>query len=99
MVLTGKIDSGLVGLVLSYAMKYVHFGGSKTASDSSNMVTLSSTTQSLNWVIRSASDVEQNIVSVERILTYINVKPEAPADIPETKPAPSWPASGAVRLE
>jgi ATP-binding cassette subfamily C (CFTR/MRP) protein 1 len=58
-----------------------------------------STTQALNWVIRSASDVEQNIVSVERILHYIEVEREAPQEIPETKPEPSWPRTGAIRLE
>ena len=31
------------------------------------------TTSSLNWVIRSASEVEQNIVSVERIMHQIEV--------------------------
>jgi len=75
---SGKIDSGLVGLILSYAV---------------------STTGSLNWVIRSASDVEQNIVSVERVLNYVEVEPEAPAEIPETKPSGDWPHAGAIRLE
>lgn len=50
-------------------------------------------------MIRTASDVEQNIVSVERILQYVTVDPEAPAEIPETKPAPEWPQAGAIRLE
>ncbi|KAF8340537.1 metal resistance protein YCF1 [Cantharellus anzutake] len=77
-VVSDNIDSGLVGLVLSYAI---------------------STTGSLNWVIRSAGDVEQNIVSVERILTYVNVEPEAPSEIPETKPADGWPQTGEIRLE
>jgi len=58
-----------------------------------------STTQQLNWVIRSASDVEQNIVSVERILQYVDIEPEAPQEIPETKPEPSWPKTGAIRFE
>lgn len=43
--------------------------------------------------------MEQNIVSVERILTYVNVESEAPAEIPETKPSSEWPQGGAVRLE
>ncbi|KAJ7349577.1 ABC transporter type 1, transmembrane domain-containing protein, partial [Mycena albidolilacea] len=42
-------------------------------------------TSSLNWVVRSASDVEQNILSVERILHQIDVPPEAPQYIPEAK--------------
>ncbi|KAF8317395.1 hypothetical protein DL93DRAFT_2125118 [Clavulina sp. PMI_390] len=78
LVISGKIDSGLVGLVLSYTLN---------------------TTQSLNWVIRSASDVEQNIVSVERILQYVELEPEAPAEIPETKPQAPWPPAGEIKLE
>lgn len=43
--------------------------------------------------------MEQNIVSVERVLTYIDVEPEAPAEIPETRPSSDWPHAGAIRLE
>lgn len=43
--------------------------------------------------------MEQNIVSVERILQYVDLEPEAPAEILETKPAPSWPPAGAIHLE
>jgi len=76
--LSGKVDSGLVGLVLSYAL---------------------STTGSLNWVVRSASEVEQNIVSVERILSYHKLQPEAPAEVPEHEPAASWPEHGAISFK
>lgn len=55
-------------------------------------------TSSLNWFVRSASEVEQNIVSVERIMHYIELEPEAPAEIPETKPASSWPSAGEVEF-
>lgn len=51
-----------------------------------------------NWFVRSASEVEQNIVSVERIMHYIELEPEAPAEIPETKPASSWPSAGEVEF-
>lgn len=36
---------------------------------------------------------------MERILQYVDVEPEAPQDIPETKPEPSWPQAGAIRFE
>ncbi|EJD44880.1 metal resistance protein ycf1 [Auricularia subglabra TFB-10046 SS5] len=55
------------------------------------------TTGSLNWVVRSASEVEQNIVSVERILHYVDLEPEAPDYIEENKPKGKWPSEG--RLE
>ena len=46
--------------------------------------------------MRSASEVEQNIVSVERILHYIKLDPEAPYEKPENKPEESWPVEGAI---
>ncbi|KAF8892115.1 multidrug resistance-associated ABC transporter [Infundibulicybe gibba] len=56
------------------------------------------TTSSLNWVVRSASEVEQNIVSVERILHQTEVAPEAPQEIPENKPNDVWPNEGQVEF-
>jgi ATP-binding cassette subfamily C (CFTR/MRP) protein 1 len=56
------------------------------------------TTSSLNWVVRSASEVEQNIVSVERILHQTNVEPEAPQEIPDEKPSEVWPTEGAIEF-
>ncbi|KAL0953356.1 hypothetical protein HGRIS_004594 [Hohenbuehelia grisea] len=55
------------------------------------------TTSSLNWVVRSASEVEQNIVSVERILHYIELPSEAPEHIPDSIPG-SWPGAGEVEF-
>ncbi|KAH7102795.1 metal resistance protein ycf1 [Auriculariales sp. MPI-PUGE-AT-0066] len=56
------------------------------------------TTGSLNWVVRSASEVEQNIVSVERILHYVGLEPEAPEYIEESKPKGEWPSEGKVEF-
>ncbi|KAI3619753.1 metal resistance protein ycf1 [Moniliophthora roreri] len=53
-------------------------------------------TSSLNWVVRSASEVEQNMVAVERILHQIEVVPEAPLELPESKPPQNWPTSGEI---
>lgn len=55
-------------------------------------------TSSLNWVVRSASSVEQNIVSVERILHQTSVEPEAPQEIPDNKPEGEWPRKGEVEF-
>lgn len=43
------------------------------------------------------SEVEQNIVSVERILHYIELPPEAPWEVPENVPE-EWPANGEVEF-
>lgn len=56
------------------------------------------TTSSLNWVVRSASEVEQNVVSVERILHYIKLDPEAPYEKPESKPEEHWPEEGGIEF-
>ncbi|KAG2112527.1 P-loop containing nucleoside triphosphate hydrolase protein [Suillus clintonianus] len=58
-----------------------------------------STTGSLNWFVRSASEVEQNVVSVERIVHYAkDLEPEAPYELPENKPASEWPTAGEVEF-
>lgn len=56
------------------------------------------TTGSLNWLVRSASEVEQNIVSVERILHYIQLPPEAPAEIADAVPE-EWPSQGSIEFK
>jgi hypothetical protein len=49
-------------------------------------------------VVRSASDVEQNIVSVERIMHQIDVAPEKPQYIPEATPSSPWPSEGKIEF-
>ncbi|KAG7093889.1 hypothetical protein E1B28_007528 [Marasmius oreades] len=52
-------------------------------------------TSSLNWVVRSASEVEQNMVAVERILHQIELPSEAPLELPE-RPTEPWPTKGEI---
>jgi ATP-binding cassette, subfamily C (CFTR/MRP), member 1 len=49
--------------------------------------------------VRSTSEVEQNIVSVERILHQADVTPEAPEHIPEAQPEGEWPSEGNVEFK
>jgi ABC-type multidrug transport system fused ATPase/permease subunit len=56
-------------------------------------------TQTLNWLVRMTSDIETNIVSVERINEYSQLKPEAPWEIPEKKPATNWPETGQIQYK
>lgn len=53
-------------------------------------------TQSLNWIVRMTVEVESNIVSVERVLEYTRLQPEAPEVIEDYRPPVSWPAEGEV---
>eukprot|EP00921_Rhytidocystis_pertsovi_P021853 GHVQ01034965.1.p1 GENE.GHVQ01034965.1~~GHVQ01034965.1.p1 ORF type:complete len:1721 (-),score=244.53 GHVQ01034965.1:456-5618(-) len=56
-------------------------------------------TQTLNWLVRMASDLESNTVSLERLVEYSkNIAREAPSVIPETKPDADWPRRGAVEF-
>ncbi|TKY85683.1 hypothetical protein EX895_005223 [Sporisorium graminicola] len=74
----GKMDAGLLGLMMSQAL---------------------STTQTLNWVVRSASEVEQNIVSVERVVSYTDLVSEAPYEVADQAPPSDWPSKGEVSMQ
>ncbi|KAJ1599986.1 hypothetical protein NDA14_006518 [Ustilago hordei] len=74
----GKMDAGLLGLMMSQAL---------------------STTQTLNWVVRSASEVEQNIVSVERVMSYTDLVSEAPYEVSDKTPPSDWPSKGEVSMQ
>jgi ATP-binding cassette subfamily C (CFTR/MRP) protein 1 len=56
-----------------------------------------SVTQSLNWSVRMASDLESQMVAVERIKTYATMPQEA-AHFTDHDPPSSWPHSGAIEL-
>eukprot|EP00457_Paulinella_chromatophora_P000386 gb/GEZN01000386.1/.p1 GENE.gb/GEZN01000386.1/~~gb/GEZN01000386.1/.p1 ORF type:complete len:1466 (+),score=213.20 gb/GEZN01000386.1/:60-4457(+) len=58
-----------------------------------------SITGTLNWMVRMASDRETNIVSVERVLEYAEVQPEAPAVILGQRPPLAWPQHGKVVID
>ncbi|WWD05496.1 hypothetical protein V865_003573 [Kwoniella europaea PYCC6329] len=58
-----------------------------------------SVTGTLNWLVRSASEVEQNIVSVERVLGYANLPSEAADFIEDKKPSPKWPEQGSIEFD
>ncbi|XP_072760187.1 multidrug resistance-associated protein 1 isoform X6 [Anoplolepis gracilipes] len=53
-------------------------------------------TQTLNWLVRMTSDVETNIVAVERIKEYGDTTQEAPWKNTEYTPPKEWPMHGRV---
>ncbi|XP_038214944.1 multidrug resistance-associated protein 1 isoform X4 [Zerene cesonia] len=55
-------------------------------------------TQTLNWLVRMTSDVETNIVAVERIKEYAETKQEAAWTV-GGGPGATWPETGALQLE
>ncbi|XP_033840125.1 ATP-binding cassette sub-family C member 3 isoform X1 [Periophthalmus magnuspinnatus] len=56
-------------------------------------------TMSLNWMVRMTSDLENNIVAVERVKEYSETQTEAPWEIEDKKPPPDWPLQGNVQFK
>ncbi|XP_062330079.1 ATP-binding cassette sub-family C member 3 isoform X3 [Osmerus eperlanus] len=55
-------------------------------------------TMSLNWLVRMTSDLESNIVAVERVKEYAETQTEAPWEIEDKKPPSDWPTQGNVEF-
>uniref|UniRef100_A0A4W5KT46 ABC-type glutathione-S-conjugate transporter n=1 Tax=Hucho hucho TaxID=62062 RepID=A0A4W5KT46_9TELE len=72
-----SLDSGLVGLSISYALNV---------------------TQTLNWLVRMTSELETNIVAVERVNEYTEIENEADW-VSEMRPPEKWPEAGRLRFE
>eukprot|EP00258_Populus_trichocarpa_P046275 XP_024462294.1 putative ABC transporter C family member 15 isoform X2 [Populus trichocarpa] len=50
------------------------------------------------WVIWNLCNVENKMISVERILQFTNIPSEAPLVIEDCRPKPEWPVDGRVEL-
>ncbi|KAG0220544.1 P-loop containing nucleoside triphosphate hydrolase protein [Mortierella sp. GBAus27b] len=59
-----------------------------------------SVTGTFNWCVRQYAEVENNMNAVERLHHYASeqLEAEAPAHIPENRPAESWPSTGAIKI-
>lgn len=56
-----------------------------------------SVTQSLNWSVRMASDLEASMIAVERIRSYCEIPSEAPRHTKDEESLPkSWPSGGKI---
>jgi ATP-binding cassette subfamily C (CFTR/MRP) protein 3 len=53
----------------------------------------------LSWLVRALAQVENEIVSVERIREYAQLPSEPPLVLAHSRPPPGWPATGAVTFE
>lgn len=56
-------------------------------------------TQTLNWLVRMTSEVETNIVAVERIKEYAETAQEAPWQLPNENIPKDWPQKGQVEFK
>uniref|UniRef100_A0A672Q2P9 ABC-type glutathione-S-conjugate transporter n=1 Tax=Sinocyclocheilus grahami TaxID=75366 RepID=A0A672Q2P9_SINGR len=71
----------------------VCFYGSSVSHDLQKSVTMS-----LNWMVRMTSDLESNIVAVERVKEYSETVTEAPWIVKDKQPPPDWPPKGNVEF-
>eukprot|EP00238_Polyblepharides_amylifera_P013256 CAMPEP_0196578562 /NCGR_PEP_ID=MMETSP1081-20130531/7432_1 /TAXON_ID=36882 /ORGANISM="Pyramimonas amylifera, Strain CCMP720" /LENGTH=1552 /DNA_ID=CAMNT_0041897827 /DNA_START=34 /DNA_END=4692 /DNA_ORIENTATION=+ len=55
-------------------------------------------TQSLNWLVRMASDQESQVVSLERVTEYSEMVSEPPLEEPAARPPPGWPHKASIEL-
>ncbi|KAJ1901586.1 hypothetical protein LPJ66_000671 [Kickxella alabastrina] len=78
LITTDRMDAGLAGLSLSYALNFTDH------------------IMTLVWYY-SASEI--NLNSVERVVEYLNIEPEAPVTIPDRVPPVEWPADGRISVE
>lgn len=51
------------------------------------------------WVIWNLCNVENKMISVERILHYTKIPSEAPLVIENSRPEPNWPINGKIELQ
>ncbi|KAJ3122663.1 Multidrug resistance-associated protein 4 [Physocladia obscura] len=51
----------------------------------------------LQWAVRQSAEVENQMVSIERILEYTTLESEAP-EITDIVPKDSWPSSGEIKI-
>lgn len=56
-------------------------------------------TSSLMWIVRMSVQIETNIVSVERIVEYCDLPPEAPPVIQDRRPEDNWPSQGMIKFD
>ncbi|KYR03153.1 ABC transporter C family protein [Tieghemostelium lacteum] len=57
-------------------------------------------TSNMNWMVRMSCDLENSVVSVERIQEYCQLTPEAALIVPKDKKIEkSWPAQGGVQFK
>uniref|UniRef100_A0A670ZSQ6 ABC-type glutathione-S-conjugate transporter n=1 Tax=Pseudonaja textilis TaxID=8673 RepID=A0A670ZSQ6_PSETE len=58
-------------------------------------LSISSITQTLNWLVRMTSELETNIVAIERLNEYTEIKNEAPW-VTAQRPPSQWPKNGEI---
>ncbi|KAF8969223.1 ABC transporter [Flammula alnicola] len=92
----------LLGALLTFIVAMLTVGTRFTISPAQTGLVLSyilSVQQAFGWMVRQSAEVENNMNSVERVVYYATgIEQEAPHEVPDKKPPPSWPAHGRLEL-
>ncbi|KAK7203382.1 ABC multidrug transporter [Myxozyma melibiosi] len=100
--LSVRIESIAVALVLIVGLLaiLVHFSSLSASSIGLVLSYCITLAMQLAMVIKQLADVENHMNAAERVYHYMAKLPsEAPYEIPETKPAESWPEKGAIEIK
>ncbi|XP_003738712.1 canalicular multispecific organic anion transporter 1, partial [Galendromus occidentalis] len=77
----------------------IYFRGSMPTEIASLLFTCSlRASDAFAWIVRMGAQVENSLVSAERVMDYTKTKPEAPWYL-DREPEPEWPSEGQVRFE
>ncbi|KAI0268425.1 ABC transporter [Russula aff. rugulosa BPL654] len=92
-----------LGILLILSVSMLTVGTRFTVSPAQTGVALSyilTIQQSFGWLVRQLAEVENNMNSVERIVYYArDLEQEPPHEIPERRPAASWPRDGKLEIK
>jgi ABC-type multidrug transport system fused ATPase/permease subunit len=91
----------LSSLVSYFSSLLLVFQRYETGIDSIAGLALSNALQMLvfvQWTVRQWGDVETQMSSVGQLVYYGKVQPESPFEIPEKKPAATWPTRGEIKF-
>ncbi|KAF9956927.1 hypothetical protein BGZ72_002340 [Mortierella alpina] len=98
-----SIRVNLLGATLTFSTVVLIVATRKTIHPASAGLVLSYLARisgDLNWGIQRLSTLENNMNSAERLMHYVtNLVQERPAQKPEAKPDPSWPAQGEISFQ
>jgi ATP-binding cassette subfamily C (CFTR/MRP) protein 4 len=86
-----------VGVVTFSFMFFDSQGGAGVGLAVSSAMAL---TGALQWGVRQSAETENHLVSVERVLEYSHLEPEAALESkPDRKPPKNWPSQGEIRMK
>ncbi|WWC63484.1 uncharacterized protein I303_106087 [Kwoniella dejecticola CBS 10117] len=91
-----------LGSLLSFSVAIIVVCSHKVsaASGGLGLSTIITVQQSFSWLVRQIAEVENDMVGAERIMHYANeLDQEAPHQIKEVQPPPSWPHEGRIEFD